>query len=248
MPWLQCPQEQDYQHRLSVILSCLCDHYDSKSDTEPFPPPGHNPPALIAWQAPLDGFYLTGEHERWGDDISHEARIQSCHVVFFGWDNQEFQDLLRPKLQGLYLPVPQEERMFDFSRYLCVLTPLIAAYYSGLMLAKGRLPSITRTVLQREWAVLPLFAFLYAAHDGLIMQLMFSDWRLRQDADLDAPVEQLFGLPCELFRFIQGLRVQNIVPGTALCAAKADSLQTSEQFRGVLFDTLSCAVANPFTL
>ncbi|PXF49328.1 hypothetical protein BWQ96_00902 [Gracilariopsis chorda] len=92
------------------------------------------------------------------------------------------------------------------------------------MIAEGRLPSIARTVLQTEWAVLAFFAFLYAAHDGLPMQSKFSDWCLGQDADLDAPVGWLFRLPCELVRFIWGLGVENIVRGTAFGAAEADSL------------------------
>ncbi|PXF46778.1 hypothetical protein BWQ96_03469 [Gracilariopsis chorda] len=153
MPWVRCAQDQDYQHRLAVIFSRLRNQYESKSDTEPFPPPCHNLLTLVAWRAPLDRFYLTCEREHWGDDISDEACIRSCHSLFVGWHNHGLDDLLRPKRQCLYLPVPQEERMFDVWRYLCVPTSPIAAYYSGVMLAERRLPSIACTVLQTEWAV-----------------------------------------------------------------------------------------------
>ncbi|KAI0560702.1 hypothetical protein FGB62_103g013 [Gracilaria domingensis] len=181
MPWVRCPQERDYQHALAVILRRIREEHGPHAELVPFPPQDHNLLALIAWPVPLDGFYLISERERWGDDISDEARIRAGHDVFFCWHNQEFHDLLRPKRRGLYLEVPIEEKMFAVPRYLCVPTPPVAAYYTGVMLAEGRMPFLIRTVLQVEWAVLAFFSFLYAARDGLRMQLKFYDWRLAMD-------------------------------------------------------------------
>lgn len=79
-------------------------------------------------------------------------------------------------------------------------------------------------ILTIEWVVLVFFSFLYAARDGISMQLKYSDWRLGRDKDLDAPRGRLMRFPCMLVKLIRGLDVQNIVGRTAFGAVEGDAL------------------------